>query len=440
MKLAIITSRSLHEPTAASLERLRRVQPDCETVLLTYENFAHLPALYDAYAESVDGFLVSGQVAQAAIEIKEHAVRKPLLYFQADTAELYKAILQYVLAHPGADIGRIVLDFLLPLKGGHSAEAFLDEMELPALESEVSGWVGTMRLDHLEQLESAIAARIVELWEAGKVDMVVCLYGSIAPVLQAHGIPYACPLVEDSHLLDLMRRLQVAIELERLRAGMPAVVSVAPRGRDAAAQLDALHEKLELFLRENLLDCMLQKKSDSCEFFTTVSVVQYLTDHGRASRLSAWLDGELAFPTAVGYGIGRDLNQAVYNAQAARKEAEFVGKSFIRNEKEALIGPLGAEKAMVVEYGSVQGVGEIARRCGLSTLTIQKVAASARQSGSRKITTQELAGCFGVTVRNANRILGRLVEGGYARVAYFQTANSKGRPVKVYELMLDAQP
>ena len=141
----------------------------------------------------------------------------------------------------------------------------------------------------------------------------------------------------------------------------------------------------------------------------------------------------------MGYGIGVDINQAMLNAQAARKESEFVGKSFIRNEKEALIGPLGTAKAMVIEYGNVRGVGEIARRCGLSTLTIQKVAASMKQSGSQKITTQELAGRFGVTVRNANRILGRLVEGGYARVAYFQTANSKGRPVKVYELMLDAK-
>lgn len=439
MKLAIITSQSLREPTAAALARLQKLQPDYETVLLAYENFAQLPALYDEYAPSVDGFLVSGQVTLAAIERKEHAVRKPLLHFQADTAELYKSILQYVLAHPGADIGRIVLDFLLPLKGGCSAQTFLDEMELPMLESQVSGWVGTMQTDHLEQLESSIASRIVEMWESGKVDMVICLYGSIAPVLRAHGIPFECPLVEDMHLLDLLRRLQVTIELNRLRANMPAVVSASPRGKEAAAHLDALQEKLELFLRENLLDCMLQKKRDHCEFFTSVSVVQYLTDHAKTSRLSSWLDEELAFPTAVGYGIGVDINQAMLNAQAARKESEFVGKSFIRNEKEALIGPLGTAKAMVVEYGNVQGVGEIARRCGLSTLTIQKVAASMKQSGSQKITTQELAGRFGVTVRNANRILGRLVEGGYARVAYFQTANSKGRPVKVYELMLDAK-
>ena len=48
MKLAIITSQSLREPTAASLARLQKLQPDYETVLLTYENFAQLPALYDA--------------------------------------------------------------------------------------------------------------------------------------------------------------------------------------------------------------------------------------------------------------------------------------------------------------------------------------------------------------------------------------------------------
>ena len=98
---------------------------------------------------------------------------------------------------------------------------------------------------------------------------------------------------------------------------------------------------------------------------------------------------------------------------------------------------MDTEKALVVEYQSVQGVGVIAKRCGLATLTVQKVAAIMKLAGSSKVTSQELANRFGVTVRNANRILSRLVEGGYARVAYFQATNSKGRPVKVYELTLD---
>ena len=436
-KVAIITSRSLREPTAASLERVKTMNPECETLLLTYDSFSHLPGLYDQYAEEVDGFLVSGQVAQAAIEIKEHEVRKPLMFFQADRAELYRSILCYLLDHPGADINRVVLDFLLPLQGGRSAERFLRETEIPALETQVSAWVGAMDLDRLERLETAIAERIVELWTAGKVDVVICLYSSIVPVLQARGIPYDCPRVEDMHLLDLLRRLQIKIELDRLRAHMPAVVSVAPRGSAAAGHMDALHQRLELFLRENLLDCILQRRTDCCDIFTTVSVMHYLTDHCRTSRLAFCLDRDLPFPTAVGYGVGTDINQAVHNAQAARKEAEFVGKSFIRNEREELIGPLGTEKYLVIPCQNGQGVGEIAKRCGLSTLTIQKIAASMKQTGSSKMTTRELANRFGMTVRNANRILSGLVEGGYAHVAYFQATNSKGRPVKVYELTLD---
>lgn len=438
MKIAVITSQFLRRHTEASLERLSRQDIGCETLLLTYKTFACLPDLYDQYAEKVDGFLVSGQVTLAAIEGKKHAVRKPIMYFQADTTELYKSILCYLLEHPGADISRIILDFLLPLEGGPSAEKLLREMELPVLEAQVNAWIRTMEIGQLERLEAAIAERIMALWTAGKVDIVICLFSSIAPLLKAHGIPCDCPRVEDAHLMDLIHRLQMKIELERLRAYMPAAVNISPRGKSTAEQMGALHQYLAQFLHENLLECVLQEESECCYLFTTVSVMHYLTDHCRSCKLSAYLDRELPFPTAVGYGVGSDISCARLNAQVARKEAEFSGKSFIRNERGELIGPLGTEKSLIIRCQSVQNVGEIAKRCGLSTLTIQKVAASMKQSGSSKMTNQELANRFGVTVRNANRILNRLVEGGYAQVVYVQAANSKGRPVKVYELMLNA--
>lgn len=437
-KIAVITSQSLREPTGASLERLK---PECETLLVTYESFAQLPGLYDRYAGEVDGFLVSGQVVQAAIEGAGHDVRKPVMCFQADTAELYRAVLRYVLDHPGGDIGRVLMDFLLPLERGASARAFLQETELPELTERVNRWVRSMALEQLAQVERVIAERIVELWRLGQVDMVICLYSSIVPILEAHGIPYDCPHVEDLHLLDLLNRLQVKIELDKLRRNMPVAISAAPRGRARAVpeNMEALGRQLERFLHENLLECVLQERVDCCEVFTTVSVMQYLTDRCRSSKLNSWLEHRLPFPVAVGYGVGSDVNQASFHAQAARKEAEFVGGSFIRNENGALIGPLGTEKALVVECRDrdIRDIGEIARRCGLSTLTIQKVAASMKLAGSNKITTQELAGRFGVTVRNANRILARLVEGGCARVAYVQASTSKGRPVKVYELTLE---
>lgn len=437
VKIAIITSEFLRGPTKASLERLEQLDIGCETLLLTYKSFAALPDLYDQYVQEVDGFLVSGQVTQAAIEGKKHMVRKPVLHFQADPAELYKSVLCYLLAHPGTDINRIILDFLLPLKGERSAEEFLYETKLPAMEAQISAWIGTMELNQLEQLETSIAEQIIDLWTAGKVDVVICLYSSITPLLRAHGIPYDCPRVEDAHLLDLIHRLQMKIELERLRAHMPVAISISPCGKPTAEHMDALHQYLERFLHENLLECVLQDDPESCNIFTTVSVMHYLTDHCRSCKLISCLRHELPFPTAVGYGVGSDISGARLNAQVARKEAEFAGKSFIRNEMGDLIGPLGTEGSLTVRCQNVQNAGKIARHCGLSTLTIQKVAASMKRSGSSKVTNQELANRFGVTIRNANRILNRLVEGGYARVAYVQASNSKGRPAKVYELTLD---
>lgn len=97
------------------------------------------------------------------------------------------------------------------------------------------------------------------------------------------------------------------------------------------------------------------------------------------------------------------------NARAARREAELTGQSYLRNEKGDLIGRLDAASPLVVENLGGRDVSEIARRCGLSTHTIQKVATAMKLSGFRHMTAQDLAGGFGVTARNANRILSGLV-------------------------------
>ena len=76
----------------------------------------------------------------------------------------------------------------------------------------------------------------------------------------------------------------------------------------------------------------------------------------------------------------------------------------------------------------------IAKKCKLSTITIQKLMTYQKLTGDNKVTTQELSSRFGVTIRNANRILQNLQKGGCASVVYTRTSNSKGRPTKVYEL------
>lgn len=434
-RIAVITSEFLRRPTETALRRLR---PEMETVMLTYSSFSDLPGLYDRYAPEVDGFLASGQVTRAAIESQDHALNRPIITFQADTAEIYRTILAYLLEYPGQDLGRVVLDFLLPLEGGHSAKRLVDEPEMTALNDQIGTWLDTLDAGELERVEENILRRLVRLWEEGRFDVVVCLFSSIAPALERRGIPVRCPCVTDSHLLDLLRQLQLRVRLTELHFSRPAAVSAAPRGREAATPENrrALREYLERFLHENVLDGMLREEEDGVSIFTTVQEVHLLTGGGRNDGLGASLAQSLDFPTAVGYGVGGSLHLAVRNARAARREAELTGRSYLRNERGDLIGPLDAAGPLVVENLGGRDAGEIARRCGLSTLTIQKVAAAMKLSGSRHITAQDLAGRFGVTARNANRILSGLVNGGCATVVYHQAPGSRGRPVKVYELTL----
>ena len=125
------------------------------------------------------------------------------------------------------------------------------------------------------------------------------------------------------------------------------------------------------------------------------------------------------------------------NVQIASKEAKILGKSFVVDSNGNLIGPLNSEERMVIPSQSLPDISDIARRCSLSAMTIQKLLAIVQSNGSDKITTQDLAVRLETTVRNANRIMLNLCRGGIAHPVYTLTSHSRGRPIQVYALDFD---
>jgi len=73
---------------------------------------------------------------------------------------------------------------------------------------------------------------------------------------------------------------------------------------------------------------------------------------------------------------------------------------------------------------------------GLSVATLSRVQAALRANGSLFITADNLAAYMSMSERNARRILARLEEAGLARVAGLNQAGTRGRPQKVYRVML----
>ena len=158
----------------------------------------------------------------------------------------------------------------------------------------------------------------------------------------------------------------------------------------------------------------------------------------RTCLFSAFLEDHLDFPVSVGYGIGATPLHAMNNAQIAFREAKLAGRSYVVDRNGSLIGPLNSQTRMVLSLNARTDVSELAARCGLSAMTIQKLMNIVQLSGSDKITIPELAQQLSTTARNANRIVLSLVSGGVAVPVYTQARHTRGRPIQVYRLDFSA--
>lgn len=435
-KLLFLSNPYFYQSTVDALERL---QPDCETIVAAYENFDHIMQVYEQYAEECDAVFVAGTSARHLIAMNDPRSRKPLVAYQVDSDGLHRDILRLAIDTQNLDFSRIAVDFLIPMDCGYSVVDFLKLESLAPVIREnerVTEAIGSRSNVHVDRY---ILERIISLWESNSIDMVLCLYAAIVPALQERGIPYRCPFISDESLERLIHEVMARIELERLHENHPAIVQVFPRhlSGDGGEQIRQIHKCLEQFTRDHIIECILQESKSCCTVITSLKVLRDLTSEFRVCQISTYLEDRLTDPVVVGYGVGTTVSHAMNNVQIASKEAKILGHAFVVDSNGSLIGPLNSEKRMVIDYAALPNAGEIAKRCGLSAMTIQKLISIERSTGSNKITTQELARRLETTVRNANRIMLNLCKGGAARPVYTQTSHSRGRPIQVYALEFD---
>ncbi len=436
VRLLFITNRYFFQPTVNALSRLNLA---CGTKVVSYDNFDQITQVYDQYADAYDAVLITGTSAKHMIDLKYPLNQKPVVAYQVDSDALHRDILRLAIETQNLDFRRIAADFLVSLDCGYSVVDFLQFDSMASVIQRNDKLAEAVAIQDFGSLEQMILERIVALWEGNAIDMVLCLYASIVPALQERGIPFRCPFISDGHLKRLIQDVLVRIELNQFHESHPAIIQVFPRhsGPDDRERLQQIHKCLQRYIRENLIDCVLQETENCCTLITSMKILRFLTNEFRICQLSSYLAEHLDYAIAVGYGVGTTVSHAMNNVQIASKEAKILGSSFVVDSNGTLIGPLNSEKRMVISSQSLPDTSDLAKQCNLSAMTIQKLISIGRSTGSDKITTQELARRLDTTVRNANRIMLNLCKGGVAKPVYTQTSNSRGRPVQVYSLDFD---
>lgn len=432
-KIVVITSHYFFEPIKAALKRLSL---EADTTVVPYDNFEHIAKVYEQYAPEAAGFLVSGSSAKRAIELSCPKIDRPIVAFQVDSDGLYKDLLLLSLENREQDFSRVVMDFLLPQGKDYSVLDYLNRSEIDSVYAMNERWLDQTGTQEVGGAENAIMAKILELWTTKQMDMVICVYSSLVPALDALNIPYRCPLLSDHQLYNLIHQITAKIEIDALMDNLPAIIHIMPQHRSEFSPEDVqkMFRLSRQFLKDNLIECMEQETDHSLLLYTSIQTLKSITENYQSCLLSSYLHQHMEQNIVVGYGIGSTMKHAQDNVQTAVREAKFSGHSYIKDASGNLIGPLGNEIRMVIDTNAFPDVSQLARRCNLSTMTIQKLMTSVKQSGSDKVTTPELAKRFGITIRNANRILSNLKNAGVAVPIYTQTTNSRGRPVQVYRL------
>lgn len=432
-RILFLTNPYFHQPT---LEALCRIKPDCETSVVVYDSFDHIPQVFAGHADGFDAVMITGTSAKHVLDVACPDNQKPVVAFQVDSDALHRYILRFAIETQNLDFSRIAVDFLVPLDSGCSVVDFLRQEDMACFIRRNDSLTEAVFSNDQCSLESVILNGILALWEQNAIDMVLCLYASIVPELEKRGIPFRCPFISDGHLKRLIRDVQTKVELKKLHDNHPAIIQIFPRHISPASPDHIRHMKaaVQQYLQTNMIDCVVQVNNNSCVLITTLQILKFLTNDFQVCRFSSYLAEALDFPVNVAYGVGTSVSHAMNNVQIASKEATLLSQSFVVDSNGSLIGPLSSEKRMVIHAHSMPDVSEIAKNCSLSAMTIQRLISMVHSSGSDKITTQELAQRLNTTIRNANRIMLNLCKGNVAKPVYTQTSHSRGRPVQVYSL------
>ena len=439
-KIVIITSKYLHPFAEKAFEEFKE---DCDVIIADYTNFDHIADIYRKYENIADGFMISGTTAMSAIEHHVGEFKKPVISFHADMISFYHALIKLFLERRDLDPKRCIFDFMLPIikDPENPTEATVDylihELDLNNLALTMDKWADKSTTGDFSIIEMNIALKTIELWEAGKIDLVFCTYSSTIPLLEEKGVPnYFLYPVKDQ-LESQIKELLAQIKLEKYRENLPAAIAIADRNESSHEESEAkIREAIKKIKKEFLIDAILQAESGIYYIYTTHRVVAMITKNFEIGYFVSMLKDDFGISAAIGYGIGKNITEAKKHAENALRESWNSDGSFVMNETSQLIGPLGASQLPGFQQELPDNIFKIAENCKLSTVTIQKLMSIVKMNGSYELTTNELADHMGVTVRNANRILRNLESGGAATIAHTRSTTSKGRPVKVYRLNL----
>lgn len=440
-KLAIITTEFLREFVTSIITDF---QSDIEFRIFIYDTYKDVAALFLTIPDDYVGVITSGIFPATIIKKSYPNTKKVISYFNSDDAGIYRLFLQKFIKDGAFDLSRVYGDFVEMF--GISLEDYLTNDQKYSCTDLIDPIVSTMPLDAIFSVEEREYEKHKRLFKTGKIDFAVTRFSSIITKLQNDGVPVYFPYPSAEYFRNIVDALLQNISILQLKENRPAVINVmidttglkGQREPNFQMQYIALQEALLTFNGNSMLNYILQQTHLGFEVLTNQKTLSEYTNDFSTCKLHDFLAKRLDFNTHIGYGIGTDIYQARINAINAGRETSLrAAGSYLINEKEELIGPLGQPENMTVSINAFTSINAISKQAGLSPLTISRVISAAKSMPRQQITASDLALKLSVTKRSANRFLSALLTINAVEVVGEKRTTTKGRPERIFQVLLD---
>lgn len=141
---------------------------------------------------------------------------------------------------------------------------------------------------------------------------------------------------------------------------------------------------------------------------------------------------------AIGNGYSKTAYKGEMNARKALKKSLMEKQSSIYEvTDEKIKGPLLSFDELEYEYVVDNGdIKDISEKLKINILYLKKIEAIIKKYGKNLFTSDELSNYLGISVRSGNRIIKKIIDGGFGKRKETKSINTVGRPKEIIEINL----
>ena len=426
---------------ADSVQLIREValeyKDKMDILAFTYHEAAEVPEILTAHGSVPDGWLFSGKVPYYHA-LAANITKKPVLFIPHVGSSLYRVLLE-IANMEKLDVNRISFDML----SEKDIEETLADLNLPIDAIRTYDYNGIVSASDMTDYH-------YQLWKSGETKIAVTSLYSTYSSLKKMGMPVfrIRPLRHNIRTaLDMAYRTVEADTFKSSQISIQQIVidDYATIVHEASSTYDVKRIEAKLYplliqYTEMVQGSIIVDGPGHYTIYSTRGAVEEVTQGFTIVPIQEEITRILSVPVSAGIGFGQTAHAAEKNAYKALGFARHAGKGnwVVVLDEGTVIGPLSSETYLKYSVRpDDESSRQLAKKLKISVTTMNRLLASLDKLAAETIGADELAIPLSITPRSARRLLGALVDQGFAEASH-EEALYKGRPRKIYKLLVDS--